>query len=258
METNENIIITTKCVPILKKEQNKKVKSIIQHEEPEKIRLNYNENKKISLNIIESSIIKNKVYNIEEMVKIIKRFINYCNNIYSNLNNVNYNKSTLNYYSINSFHLSPRSDNDKNNKIRENVIGAIINNKIPNNYYKYSIIWKKLKDNIDNFITDLCKLNNLINQTQKCFHKAGRKNNYDLSLVINECRKFNIEIKFNAQNINETPQFVSPMKPSQYLETSYEEYYYDNYLILLSNEFNLPLPDKKNIFIQYTQINQNV
>jgi hypothetical protein len=63
-------------------------------------------------------------------------------------------------------------------------------------------------------------------------------------LIINETISYNIEFKFNAQSVDEAPQFVSPMKPSQYLETSYEEYYYNNYLILLSNEFNLLLPDK--------------
>lgn len=178
-------------------------------------------------------------------IAIIKRFIIYCCNVYSKFDNVIYNKTTINYYSINSFDLSSRTNNDKNNKIRESIIGAIINNKIPYNYYKYSFRWTKMKDEIDKYISELCILNKLTKQTQKCIHKAGRKHNYDLSLIINECKTFNIEIKFNAQNIDETPQFVSPMKPSQYLETSYEEYYYDNYLTCLSNEFNLSLPDKK-------------
>lgn len=182
---------------------------------------------------------------IEDDADIIKRFIKHCHNVYSNLNNINYNNTIINYYSINSFYLSSRSDNDKNNKIRESIIGAIINNQIPTNYYKYSLIWKKMKYEVDKYISDLCVLKNLINQTQNCVHKAGRKNNYDLLLIINECISFNIEIKFNAENVDETPQFVSPMKPSQYLETSYEEYYYNNYLTFLSKEFNLSLPNKE-------------
>lgn len=189
---------------------------------------------------------KNKVKIIlEDDVYIITRFIKYCHKVHSNLNNINYNNTIINYYSINSFNLSLKSDNDKNNKIRETIIGAIINNHIPTNYYKYSLLWKKLKYEIDKYILDLCILNNLINQTQKCVHKAGRKNNYDLLLIINECISFNIEIKFNAKNVDETSQFVSPMKPSHYLETSYEKYYYDNYLSLLSKEFNLSLPNKE-------------
>jgi hypothetical protein len=35
------------------------------------------------------------------------------------------------------------------------------------------------------------------------------------------------------------------MNPSQYLETSYEEYYYENYLPNLIDEYKLPLPNKK-------------
>jgi hypothetical protein len=66
--------------------------------------------------------------------------------------------------------------------------------------------------------------NNIVNHIQKCVHKAGRNNHYDLLLTINDTQKFNIEFKFNAEFIKETPQFVSPMKPSQYLQTSYEEY----------------------------------
>ena len=35
------------------------------------------------------------------------------------------------------------------------------------------------------------------------------------------------------------------MKPSQYLEKSYEEYYYDNYLINIINEYGFLLPTKE-------------
>jgi hypothetical protein len=189
---------------------------------------------------------KNKVKLIlEDNINIIERFIKYCHTIYSNLDNINYNNTIINYYSIHSFYLSTKTNNDKNNKIRETIIGAIINSQIPTNYYKYSLLWKKLKYEIDNYILNLCILNKLTNQTQKCVHKAGRTHNYDLLLIINECITFNIEIKFNAENVNQSPQFVSPMKPSQYLETSYEKYYYDNYLTILSKEFNLPLPNKE-------------
>ena len=198
---------------------------------------------------------KQPILIVKDDVDIIKRFIKHCHNVYSNLDNIYYNDTKINYYSINSFHLSSRSDNDKNNKIRETIIGAIINNRIPPNYYKYSLIWKKIKYEIDKYILELCTLNKLINQTQKCEHKAGRKNNYDLLLIINECSSFNIEIKFNAKSVDETPQFVSPMKPSQYLETSYEQYYYDNYLTLLSKEFNLPLPNKEEYLNKIHSVN---
>ena len=196
---------------------------------------------------VEEDILGKPVINntIKRYLKIMLRFHKYCHNIYSKLTVVFYNKTLINYYSINSFNISSRTDNDKNNKIRESIIGSIINNQIPKDYYKYSLRWKKMKDEIDKYILDLCILHKLTNNSQKCVNTAGRKNNYDLLLIINESNQFNIEIKFNAQNVDETPQFVSPMKPSQYLESSYEEYYYDNYLTILSNEFNLSLPNKQ-------------
>ena len=52
-----------------------------------------------------------------------------------NLKSFIYNNKNINDKSINAFNLSIRQLNDKNNKIRENIIGAIINNKVPENYY---------------------------------------------------------------------------------------------------------------------------
>ena len=54
-----------------------------------------------------------------------------------------------------------------------------------------------------------------------------------------------IEFKCNASCVNDTPQFVSPMKPSQYLDSSYEEYYYNYYFTPLVNRYNLSLPTKE-------------
>jgi hypothetical protein len=74
---------------------------------------------------------------------------------------------------------------------------------------------------------------------------AGRKYHYDFKIIINKKHEFHVEFKFNAESINETPQFVSPMKPSQYLENSYEEYYYDNYLKQIEEDDGIVLPCKK-------------
>lgn len=46
-----------------------------------------------------------------------------------------YNKEIINIKSINAFNISSRSTNDKNNKTREHIIGALINNKVPENYF---------------------------------------------------------------------------------------------------------------------------
>jgi len=179
-------------------------------------------------------------------IKIIQNFIKKSyNNINLLKNNVNY-KSYIKYEDINSFIVSTKNNNDYNNKKRESIICDIINNKIPNDYYKYSFRWYKLKREINSYIDKLCKNKNIIIINNiECIYKAGRKHHYDFQVIINKNIIFNVEFKFNVEYVSETPQFVSPMKPSQYLEKSYEEYYYDNYLINIINEYGFLLPTKE-------------
>jgi len=146
----------------------------------------------------------------------------------------------LNYKSINSFNICDKNLNDNMNKCRENIIISIINNKIPKDYYKYSNRWRKLRENIGNFISSL--YSPIINI--KGIIKGGRKNNYDFEIIINKHIIFNIEFKFNSSKINNIPQFVSPMKPSKYLSNSFEDFIYYNYLALLLDEFNITIPNK--------------
>ena len=143
------------------------------------------------------------------------------------------------YNDINAFVISYKKYNDKNNKTRENIIGAIINNKIPIEYYKYSRRWNNLKKNIESYIYDLIGHSNINNIV--LIHRGGRKYNYDFTIIINNI-EYNIELKFNAENIDDTPQIVSPVKTSKYLSRSYEEYYYDNYLPKLISPNNIKYP----------------
>ena len=145
------------------------------------------------------------------------------------------------YSDINAFVISDKKYNDKNNKTRENIIGAIINNKIPIEYYKYSRRWNNLKKNIESYIYDLIGYNNINNIV--LIHRGGRKYNYDFSIIVNNI-EYNVELKFNAENIDDTPQIVSPVKTSKYLSRSYEEYYYDNYLPKLISPNNIKYPNR--------------
>jgi predicted DNA-binding WGR domain protein len=182
--------------------------------------------------------------NNENTILILQRFNNKCNDIYKKLPEITYEKNIINYYSINSFIKSEKCDNDKNNKIREYIIGAIINGKIPVVYYKYSSRWNSMRENVNNYIEMLLKDKNILEINKIiCIHKGGRNNSYDFKIVINDF-DFNVELKFNISNVVDSPQFVSPMKPSQYLSNSYEEYYYDNYLTELSKSSNLKIPDR--------------
>ena len=181
-----------------------------------------------------------------------------------------YNKKIITLNSISAFLLSSKEKNDENNSMREKIIESIINQKIPPLFFEnlssttpinevttfieevfqeskdFKKEWYNIKESIQKYINEL--VNDRPYKTIQCIHKAGRKNNYDFLFQIgfldNNTENFPIELKFNASSIKETPQYVSPMKPSQYLSSSYEEFYYDNYMSNLSTVFELPVPPK--------------
>lgn len=175
---------------------------------------------------------------------IIHRNIKTYSDKFKTLNGVMYNNVNMNYKSINSFSPSIKNKNDTNNKMRESVIGAIVNNSIPENYFKISQRWKQMRISINKYIHCLVNDSEPI-KCVKLVHCGGRRFNYDFTITINETMLFNIELKYNASTVEDTPQFVSPMKPSQYMSSSYEEYFYDNYLPQLSELSGFLLPEKR-------------
>jgi len=156
-----------------------------------------------------------------------------------------YNKENISSESINAFNLSTRDNNDKNNKTRENIIGAIINKKVPDIYYQ-DTKWNDLKQAINNYLSEIT---NKPYVNIECIHKAGRGHNYDFVFkALYEdglLAEYNVELKFNASSIDQTPLFVSPMKPSQYMNNSYEEGFYDNCVPKLSANAVLEIPTKE-------------
>jgi hypothetical protein len=130
--------------------------------------------------------------------------------------------------------ISGRHQNDKNNKMREAIIGAIINDCVPATYYRTER-WRALKTAVDGFLHECSAGYSRV----ECIHTAGRGHNYDFSVKFfadgdTAASVCNVEFKFNASKVSDTPQFVSPMKPSQYLSASYEEYFYDKYLMIIA------------------------
>lgn len=189
--------------------------------------------------------------NTNPVIKI-KKFIKYCNNKYRNLPVIDYNNKKLDYYSLHSFIKSTKGKNDEYNKIRESVVGAIINDKIPEEYYQISPRWKQMHKLIFNYIKSLVK--DVEINTIQCIHKGGRSFHYDFTIIINNIHQFNTEFKYNAFSINQTPQYCSPMKPSQYMTMNYEEYFYQQFLPKIAKEANLSIPSRDDYF---TQIHDN-
>ena len=149
-------------------------------------------------------------------------------------------------YFVNETEHVGRSSNDHNNKIRENIICCMAH--IDDDYLsdtQYGENWTQLKKEFNEKIKIMCPTYH----SYKIQHKAGRKHNYDyLIKFLDESNttivEKKMEFKFNASSIDEAPQFVSPMNPSQYLTASFENYYYDNYLVDLLTTNGLAVPDK--------------
>jgi hypothetical protein len=157
-----------------------------------------------------------------------------------------YNKENISSESINAFNLSTRDNNDKNNKTRENIIGAIMNGKVPNEFYEIPQ-WIDMKNNILSYISEVT--NNKKYKKIECEHRGGRKYKYDFDFKIyyddDTENIYNIEFKFNTPSIAGAPQYVSPMNPSQYMinEMTFEENHYKKYLPEISKLFGgLPIP----------------
>ena len=168
------------------------------------------------------------------------------------INNFEYNKTLIDLNSINSFYDNvSRRDNDQMNKIRENVIGAIINRKVPEKYYDISSKWLDIKNCLELWINKFKESNNITDDI-KLKHKGGRSYPYDFEIIINN-KVYKIEFKYNSKEIKSVVQFSSPMKPSKYMSSSYEEFFYDNYLQQIATKFNFPFPNRKDYLKQVSQ-----
>jgi hypothetical protein len=139
-----------------------------------------------------------------------------------------------------------RSNNDNDNKIREKIIESMprINNDYFNNS-EFGSQWFELKTSFDQKMREICPYS-----TYEIKRKAGRNYKYDFNVFFFDLEKkliktIKLEFKYNAETIDKTPQFVSPMKPSQYLSRCFEEYYYSGYLKPLFEEYKLIVPDLK-------------
>ena len=81
----------------------------------------------------------------------------------------------IDYNSINSFMISNRKSNDKHNKFREDNTSAIINDKVPNEYYALSNRWTVMKYKNREFIHRLVETKNpgTYIHTVSCITKGG-------------------------------------------------------------------------------------
>ena len=80
----------------------------------------------------------------------------------------------INYSSINSFLTSSKDKNDAHNKIREIIIGLIINGQLDDLYFKLSRRWIKLKKSILDFISNYLVPDKIISQDGMYFQRGSK------------------------------------------------------------------------------------
>lgn len=121
-----------------------------------------------------------------------------------------------------------KSKNDQSNKIREDIIVDIINGQISNEWFS-DPQWNTLRMGVFKFLHSITDYHSVI-----ATKKAGRGHHCDFSINYNMDNAVtitkNVEWKYGATKVDDCPQWVSPMKPSQYLDRSFEEYFYNNHL----------------------------
>ena len=203
-----------------------------------------------------------KLYNGEKCIcheiTVIQRAIKEYRTLLHKLDNVKVDKLVISYKSINAFIKSKKNENDNNNKIRETVVSAIINNSIPEKYFKISRRWYLLKKGVDNYVERIFHDVDLTNHKVICKPRGGRKYNYDFDFILKRgttvLNTVHIELKFNAEEVDDAPQFASPMKPSQYMTQSFEDFHYTHVLPGITKiaeaSKNIKIPDKKDYMKQ--------
>ena len=159
----------------------------------------------------------------------------------TNKNSTGILEKDIDLFDVNSI----RSKNDDSNKKRENIILLLSNNTNP---YPQNVKWVDLNNKIIDYINEL-KPENTYNYT--VIKKGGRGKSFDFIIEYCDidCKVIHedyIEFKANVSELKQCPQFVSPMKPSQYFDcdVTYEEYYYDNYLGQICDRLGIDKPEK--------------
>lgn len=125
-----------------------------------------------------------------------------------------------------------KCDNDSNNKRREEILEGIL--KVPEEYLndaQYGEKWREVQNGWRDVLRGLCSD---VFDSMNILKMAGRGNNYDYcvnyynseQIVNKRC----IEFKYNSSSLDKIPQFLQLYENCGFIEKSYAEFYYENYL----------------------------
>lgn len=141
---------------------------------------------------------------------------------------------------------STRCKNDKINKIREEIVCDLINNKVNNDYFQnnqYGRDWRSVKRNLIKCLKEQYSNYKKI----ECIKKAGRTYNYDYLLKVtyedDTVIENHLEFKYGCNSINKHPQFANIPRVSKYFNKSFEDYHYKNCFSLVCQFLDEEKPD---------------
>lgn len=148
---------------------------------------------------------------------------------------------------------SNRADNDKNNKIRENVL-LILHNP-PASYMNdptYGDMWKSTSNKWNAFLSTLCDVTYDDVRIKKM---AGRRYNYDHEIsFLNEglvVKVLKTEFKHNSGSIDKLPEYFNAPEKKRYIETCYAEYFYDNYIDRICSLSDTLVKPSKDVYMKH-------
>jgi hypothetical protein len=148
-----------------------------------------------------------------------------------------------------------RGDNDRNNKIREDILVFLRNP--PVEYLSdeiYGELWREMSQKWNDCLGTLCDVPYDDIRVKKM---AGRRYNYDHEIsFLNEglvVKTIKSEFKYNADCLDSLPEYFNAPEKKRFIEACYAEYFYDNYvdrICALSDTLVKPTKDAymKNIY----------
>ena len=134
-----------------------------------------------------------------------------------------------------------RDNNDKHNGNRENMIYAMINNLIPEEWFS-SETWNQLRSKLFIFLQ---KYHPGEQSSYVCKKLAGRKYNFDF--LITNGMDYKNEFKFNGKSVTDLPQILSLSTKFDIGDiTLYADYMFDEgFVSKISELYNIPTPQKE-------------
>jgi len=153
-----------------------------------------------------------------------------------------------------------RAKNDANNKVREEILHALSEGKIPAEFYQDATNgtkWTHIKEGFHEKIHELCPLEF---DTFKMKRKGGRNFHYDFDVeyLLSGVLVYSVklEFKFGTKSIYKLPEIYQ--KPTDWdiiNGPSYHEYFYDNFLPqILALDPEAPSLIERDVYIKLVMI----